>query len=118
MSEAVFAQPNNAPKLVDLATSNVIVNKGPVLDGVGEYTKQVVHVSSGGEANVPMVLKESDAEIVLNFLPSGAVKASQWYAEQSLVSGCAFVNATPSFIASDAAWASRFERGRDSAGRR
>lgn len=110
LSEAVFAQPNNAPKLVDLATSNVIVNKGPVLDGVGEYTKQVVHVSSGGEANVPMVLKESDAEIVLNFLPSGAVKASQWYAEQSLVSGCAFVNATPSFIASDAAWASRFER--------
>jgi len=110
LSEAVFAQPNNAPKLLDLAISNVIVNKGPVLDGVGEYTKQVVHVSIGSEANVPMVLKESDAEIVLNLLPSGAVKASQWYAEQSLVSGCAFVNATPSFIASDAAWANRFER--------
>jgi myo-inositol-1-phosphate synthase len=110
LSEAVFAQPNNAPKLVDLAMSNVIVSKGPVLDGVGEYTKQVVHVSAGSEANVPMILKESDAEIVLNLLPSGAVKASQWYAEQSLVSGCAFVNASPSFIASDAAWAGRFER--------
>jgi myo-inositol-1-phosphate synthase len=56
-----------------------------------------------------MILKESDAEVVLNLLPSGAVKASQWYAEQALISGCAFINATPAFIASDAAWAHRFE---------
>jgi myo-inositol-1-phosphate synthase len=55
-----------------------------------------------------MILKESEAEIVLNLLPSGAVKASQWYAEQALVSGCAFANATPIFIASDAGWAQRF----------
>ena len=110
LSEAVFAQPNNAPKLVDVPLSNVIVSKGPVLDGVGEYTKKVVQVSNRPEANVAMVLKESDAEIVLNLLPSGAVKASQWYAEQSLISGCAFVNVTPSFIASDVGWASRFDR--------
>jgi myo-inositol-1-phosphate synthase len=37
------------------------------------------------------------------------VKASQWYAEQALNADCAFVNATPAFIASDAAWARRFE---------
>jgi myo-inositol-1-phosphate synthase len=109
LSEAVFAQPNNAPKLADAPPFNVIVNKGPVLDGVGEYTKDVVHVSSHEESNVAMVLKESEAEIVLNLLPSGAAKASQWYAEQSLLSGCSFVNVTPNFIASDATWAQRFE---------
>lgn len=109
LSEAVFAQPNNSPKLVDLSMSNVVVNKGPVMDGVGEYTKSVVHLSDHDEANVATILKESGAEIVLNLLPSGAAKASQWYAEQSLIAGCAFVNVTPSFIASDAAWSRKFE---------
>jgi myo-inositol-1-phosphate synthase len=109
LSEAIFAQPNNVSKLADVPLSNVIVRKGPVLDGLGDYTKHVVQISQHPEANVAMLLKESETEIVLNLLPSGAVKASQWYAEQALISGCAFVNATPSFIASDAAWAQRFE---------
>lgn len=109
LSEAIFAQPNNTPKLVDVALSNVIVHKGPVLDGVGEYTRHVVHVSSNPEENIARVLKENDAEIVLNLLPSGATEASHHYAEQALTAGCAFVNVTPSFIASDEAWIRRFE---------
>jgi len=109
LSEAVFAPPNNTLKIVDVPQTNVTVHKGPVLDGIGEYTKNVVQVSNLPEVNVTDALKETDAEIVVNLLPSGAVKASQWYAEQALRAGCAFVNATPAFIASDAAWAKRFE---------
>jgi len=109
LSKAVFEPPNNAPKIIDIPESNVIVHRGPVLDGVGEYTKNVVQISNQPEANVVKVLKEGDAELLLNLLPSGAVKASQWYAEQALNGGCAFVNATPTFFASDAAWARRFE---------
>jgi len=109
LSEAIFASPNNAPRLTEAQPSKVIVHKGPVLDGVGGYTKNVVQVSDLPEVNVANVLKESEAEIVLNLLPSGAVKASQWYAEQAFGAGCAFVNATPVFIASDVAWAERFE---------
>jgi myo-inositol-1-phosphate synthase len=109
LSEAIFAAPNNAPRLTDVPSSKVTVLKSPVLDGVGEYTKKIIQVSNQQEVNVADVLKESDAEIVLNLLPSGAVKASRWYAEQSLSAGCAFVNAAPTFIASDAAWSKRFE---------
>ena len=109
LSEAIFAPPNNAPKIIDVPPSNVTVHKGPLLDGVGEYTKNVVPISNQPEVNVTNVLKENDAEMVLNLLPSGAVKASQWYAEQALNAGCAFVNAAPTFIASDTAWARRFE---------
>lgn len=109
LSEAIFAPPNNAPKIIGIPLYNVNVHKGSVLDGVGEYTKNIVQVSPQPEANVTKVLKESDAEILLNLLPSGAVKASQWYAEQALRANCAFINATPTFIASDAAWAKRFE---------
>ncbi len=109
LSEAIFSPPNNAPKIVDLPPSYVIVQKSLVLDGLGEYTKNIIQISSQPEVNVTRVLKESDAELLLNLLPSGAVKASQWYAEQALSAGCAFVNVTPTFIASDAAWAKRFE---------
>lgn len=109
LAEAIFSQPNNAPRIVDMPKTNVIVHKGPVLDGLGESTKHIIHVSDAPEADVPKVLKETDAEIVASLLPSGAAKASQWYAEQSLTAGCAFVNSAPNFIASDSAWAKRFE---------
>lgn len=109
LSEAVFALPNDAPHLADLPRSNVIVSKGPLLDGLGEYTRSVVHVSDHKDVNVAMILKEAEADIVLNLLPSGGVKASQWYTEQSMLAGCAFINVTPNFIASDIEWAKRYE---------
>ncbi|MEM2439905.1 MAG: inositol-3-phosphate synthase [Candidatus Bathyarchaeia archaeon] len=109
LAEAIFASPNKAPKFVDVAPTGVIVHKGPVLDGIGEYTKNVVQVSSLPEADVVKVLRESGAEIVVNLLPSGAVRASEWYANQALKAGCAFINATPTFIASNLEWARRYE---------
>lgn len=109
LAEAIFAPPNNAPKLMEVAPTGVIVRKGPVLDGVGEYTKSVIQVSSMPEVDVAQVLRDSGAEIVVNLLPSGAVKASEWYANQSLKAGCAFVNASPTFIASNLEWSRRYE---------
>jgi len=108
LSEAIFAKPNNAPKVCDMPVTGVKVNKGPLLDGVGKSTKAFIQVSSASDANVAKVLKDAGAEVMVNLLPSGAAKASQWYAEQALAAGCAFVNTTPNFIASDAAWAKRF----------
>jgi len=108
LSEAIFAKPNNAPKVCDMPVTGVKVNKGPLLDGVGKSTKAFIQVSSASDANVAKVLKDAGAEVMVNLLPSGAAKASQWYAEQALAAGCAFVNTTPNFIASAAAWAKRF----------
>lgn len=109
LAEAIFAPPNNAPKISEVQPAGVLVNKGPILDGLGQYTKNVVQVSKQPEDNVAKTLKESDTEIAVNLLPSGAVKASEWYAEQALTAGCAFVNAAPNFIASDSSWAKQFE---------
>jgi len=109
LSEAIFAPPNNAPKILDVPSYGVTVHKGPVLDGVGEYTKRIVQLSDLPEVNVADVLKESGAEMVLNLLPSGAVKASEWYASQSLKAECAFINTTPVFMAANPAWVKRFE---------
>jgi myo-inositol-1-phosphate synthase len=108
LAEAIFAKPNNSPKIANVPKTGVKVNKGPLLDGVGESTKNVVQVSGEPDSDVVKILKESGAEIMLNLLPSGAAQASRWYAEEALMAGCGFVNATPNFIASDEAWAKRF----------
>jgi myo-inositol-1-phosphate synthase len=109
LAEAVFAKPNNAPKVADVPSTGVDVFKGPLLDGIGKCTKNIVQISNKPDINVAELLRETGAEVVVNLLPSGATEASKWYAEQAIAAGCAFVNATPNFIASDAAWAKRFE---------
>jgi myo-inositol-1-phosphate synthase len=109
LAEAIFTPPNIVPKFIEVPPTGVLVHKGPVLDGIGEYTKRIIQVSSSPEVDVARILRESGAEIVVNLLPSGAVKASEWYADQTLKAGCAFVNVTPTFIASNSEWVKRFE---------
>jgi len=108
LSEAIFAAPNNAPKVAEVSSMGVKVSKGPLLDGVGKSTKAIVHVSDVPDADVVKVLRAAGAEMMVNLLPSGAAIATQWYAEQALLAGCAFINATPTFIASEPAWMKKF----------
>jgi myo-inositol-1-phosphate synthase len=109
LAQAIFAPPNNAPKVGDIPATGVIVAKGPLMDGVGDSAKAIIQVSSAPEVDVVEVLKKGGAEVLINLLPSGAHKATEWYAEQAIAAGCAFVNATPNYIASDPKWAKKFE---------
>jgi len=108
LEKAIFSGPNNTPKLSDVPDMNVRVEKGPVLDGIGESLKSVVQIDDKPVSDVINVLRQSKSEILVNLLPSGAVKATKWYAEQAVKAGCAFVNATPVFIAGDNEWAQLF----------
>jgi myo-inositol-1-phosphate synthase len=108
LSEAIFALPNNAPKVADIPKTGVIVQKGPTMDGIGKSTQKLLQESKTTDADVVKVLMQSGAEIVLNLLPSGAALATEWYTQQALSAGCGFVNATPNFVASNAVWAKKF----------
>jgi myo-inositol-1-phosphate synthase len=108
LCEAVFVPPNNTLKLVEVPKTGVVVSKGSVLDGIGNYTKDIIRPSDEPSVNVVDTLRETGTEIVVNLLPSGAEKASRWYADQALKARCAFVNATPVFIASNKEWANHF----------
>ncbi len=108
LAEAIFAKPNTAPKVIEIPKTGVTVQKGPLLDGVGASAQTIVEVSSTEDSDVAKILRQVRAEIVVNLLPSGAAKASDFYAEQALKAKCAFVNATPHFIASDYNWAKKF----------
>jgi myo-inositol-1-phosphate synthase len=108
LAQAIFAAPNNAPKVADIPKTGVIVHKGPLLDGVGDSTGTVVQISQAADADVAKILKQSGAEIVVNLLPSGAANATEFYAQEALAAKCAFVNATPKFIASNPTWAKKY----------
>jgi len=110
LSEAIFAPPNNTIKLAKIPKSGVIVQKGPLLDGVGESLKSVIQISNAKRVDVAQKMKEAKTEVVLNMLPSGAMKASEYYAEQTLKAECAFVNATPVPIASNPILSDKFEK--------
>src|SRR3990170_8705280 len=45
LAEAIFAKPNNAPRIAAVPSTGVTVNKGRLLDGIGESTKTIVQVS-------------------------------------------------------------------------
>jgi len=109
LSEAIYAKPNNTIKVSQVPKTGVIVSKGPLLDGVGESARHIVQVSNKPDDDVAKILKATGAEIVINLLPSGAVKATEFYAKQTIVAGCAFINTTPNFIASDPSWEKQFK---------
>lgn len=108
LGEAIFQRPNNTTKIASVGRLGVTVKKGPVLDGIGKYLKNVVKESKEREVQVVDELRASGAEILVNYLPVGSTLATQHYAEASLKAGVAFVNAMPVFVASDRNWAGRF----------
>jgi myo-inositol-1-phosphate synthase len=108
LSQAILQPPNNTVKIVDVPKLDVRVKKGPVMDGIGKYLKGVVTVSNLPEVDVVQELKDSGAEILINYLPVGSTAATGAYAEAALKADVAFINAIPVFIASEKGWAERF----------
>ena len=108
LSEAIFAEPNNAIRFTEVPKMDVEVLRGPVMDGFSENAMKAVKMSEKPPVDVCEKLKESGAEIVVNLIPSGAVRASEWYAMQALKAGCAFVNATPAPLACKYEWITCF----------
>jgi len=109
LAEAILTPPNNAPRVIDIPQTGVTVKKAPTLDGIGKSAENIIQPSNQPDANVAEALRTIGAEILVNMLPSGATNASHYYAEQAITANCAFINATPTYIASDAAWAKKFE---------
>lgn len=115
ISEAIFAKPNctkifckNIPRI------GVKVKRAPILDGVANHMKNYPEdktflLSDEKEVDVKEELKKAKAEILINFLPVGSEKATEYYANAALEAGCAFINCIPVFIASQEKWRKRFE---------
>lgn len=109
LSEALFSIPNNTPKIYNVEKLDVPVRKAEVLDGVGRHLSEKVRISDKPTVNVAQVLKDSKADVLLNYLPVGSRLATQYYADQCLETGVGFINAIPVFIASTSKWQQAFQ---------
>jgi myo-inositol-1-phosphate synthase len=109
VAEAIFARPNNTHRFSDVAPTGVIVQRGPVMDGIGHYLTDDVPVADVPEADVSEVLATSRTDVLVSYLPVGSQRASEWYAARAIEAGCGYVNCIPVFIASNPDWRRRFE---------
>src|SRR6201994_2537920 len=108
LAEAILASENNTIKIAEVPPTGVTVQRGPTLDGLGEYYREIITESDEPAADVARVLRETGADVLVSYLPVGSEQADRYYAQCAIDAHVAFVNALPVFIASDPAWAARF----------
>jgi myo-inositol-1-phosphate synthase len=111
VAEAIAAPPNNTIRFADVAPTGVTVQRGPTLDGLGRYYREVIDESTEETVDVAAALREARADVLISYLPVGSEEATRHYARAAIDAGCAFVNCIPVFIASDREWARAFADG-------
>jgi myo-inositol-1-phosphate synthase len=112
LGEAIFTKPNNTVKFSDVPKTGVRVERGMTHDGLGKYLSQTITKAPGPTANIVDILKKTETDVVVNYLPVGSEEATKWYVEQVLTAGCGFINCMPVFIGRERYWQGRFaERG-------
>jgi myo-inositol-1-phosphate synthase len=108
ISEAIVASENNTIKICDVPPTGVTVQRGPTMDGLGEYYTEIISESDEQPVDVVQVLRDAKADVLVSYLPVGSEQADRYYAQCAIDAGVAFVNALPVFIASDPVWAAKF----------
>jgi myo-inositol-1-phosphate synthase len=112
IAKAIFTPPNNTFKFCDVPKTGVKVDRGMTHDGLGKYLSQIITKAPGPTADIVGILRETETDVVVNYLPVGSEEATKWYVEQVLEAGCGFINCIPVFIGREHYWQNRFaERG-------
>ncbi len=102
LSEAIFTEPNNMTKFADVPKQNVEVKMGPILDGAPKHLREFFDVADDLKpCDVVKELKDSRADMLVNFIPTGSAEAAKFYANCAIEAGCAFINCMPEFITSN-----------------
>jgi myo-inositol-1-phosphate synthase len=109
LSDAINNSENNTIRICDVPPTGVTVQRGPTLDGLGKYYRMTIDESDAEAVDVVQVLKDSQADVLVSYLPVGSEEADKFYAQCAIDAKVAFVNALPVFIASDPEWAAKFE---------
>jgi myo-inositol-1-phosphate synthase len=116
IAEAIFAKPNNTAVFqAEVPATGTKVIMGKVSDGVaphmttvGEKGFIVSDEAEADQARIVQAIKDSGAEVLVNFLPVGSQQATEFYMNCALEAGVAVVNCMPVFIASNPEWEAKF----------
>jgi len=108
LADAIWAGQNETYRFAEVAASGVLVQRGPTLDGLGEYYRDVIEESDAPPVDIAQALRDTAVDVLVCYLPVGSEQAAKHYAQAAIDAGVAFINALPVFIASDPVWAERF----------
>ena len=108
VGKAIFSGQNNTIRFASVGELGVQVQRGPTLDGLGAFYRDTIEESPAESVDVAQVLRDSQADVLVSYLPVGSEDAQKHYAQACLDAGVAFVNAIPVFIASNPEWAAKF----------
>src|SRR5690606_11274108 len=67
--EATQASENNTIKICDVPKTDVQVSRGVTLDGLGKYYRQTIVESDEAPVDVVQTLKDSQADVLVCYLP-------------------------------------------------
>ncbi|MBI4585856.1 MAG: inositol-3-phosphate synthase [Planctomycetes bacterium] len=101
LNEAIYSKPNMAYRYpgVRVGKSGVTVQMGPVFDGYPEHLAEFYDVAKETPCAVDRVLKESGAEMLLNFIPTESHQAARYYADAAIKEAkIGFINGMPTLI--------------------
>src|SRR5260370_16758781 len=116
VSKAIFSPPNCTKVFCDkIKLTGAIVTMGCVFDGFASHMRDQDPLRTflplekeSTREQIVAELRDSAAELMVNYLPVGSEEATRYYASCALEAGLGFVNNIPVFIASDPVWAKRF----------
>src|ERR1700740_271473 len=92
LADAIWAHPNDTIKFADVPKTGITVSRGMTHDGLGKYLSQIVEKAPGETADIVGILKSTNTDVVVNYLPVGSEMATKWYTEQILAGGGASVD--------------------------
>ena len=111
LGEAIWAGQNNTIRFAEVPRElGIPVQRGMTHDGLGKYLSQRITKAPGETADIVGILRDTQTDVVVSYLPVGSEQATKWYVEQILEAGCAFVNCIPVFIAREDYWNKRFKK--------
>ena len=108
LAHAITASENNTIKICDVPPTGITVQRGHTLDGLGKYYRETIIESDEEPVDIVATLKETQADVLVCYLPVGSEQAAKYYAQCAIDAKVAFVNALPVFIAGTPEWAQKF----------
>lgn len=132
LGEALQQKPNCSWPIVDTIKSKAPVYESPVIDGYAAHmdnypeenrflvseelrnstdmnrTPWTSKLENEWKEKIIEQLKKHEVEVLVNYLPVGSQKTTEFWVEICLETGISFVNCIPVFIASDPKWEKRF----------
>src|SRR6059058_3918576 len=81
LAEAIVASENNTIKICDVPPTGVTVQRGPTMDGLGEYYQELITESDDVPVDVVAALREARADVLVSYLPVGSEQADRFYAQ-------------------------------------